>query len=256
MKLHKFQIHRSQRSDGVRSSYLDSIPSPYHIFDFWQKIRPTPTPPPQEGGKPRKSNKNLKNRKFWFLLQFRGNIISRRIFGCWIRFWPLETILSTRIYSNRPWMERKSEIWWSGIPQAELWKLLSWWGFGMKFAQQRSEMMFFGLPCFLTQTTICLQAHTAHWLCSCQISPKIEFQNFQIGIFASKNYQKYFLLKILKTTINGSNLSKYELPTPSGSWDRSILLNRKPDFGKSEMSNVKKKNNLWRWNGKSRYLRP
>ena len=81
---------------------------------------------------------------------------------------------------------------------------------------------------------------TPHWLCSCQISLKIEFQNFQIGIFASKNYQKYFLLKILKTTINGSNLSKYELPTPSGSWDRSILLNGKPDFGKSEMSNVKK----------------
>ena len=96
----------------------------------------------------------------------------------------------------------------------------------------------------------------AHWLCSCQILPKIEFQNFQIGIFASKNYQKYFLLKILKTTINGSNLSKYELPTPSGSWDRSILLNRKPDFGKSEMSNVKKKKICDAENQKSRYLDP
>ena len=112
------------------------------------------------GGKPRKSNKNLKNRKFWILHQFFVNIISRRNFGCWIDFWALKTILSILAPPNRYWLEQKSNIWRSEIPQAELWILAIWWGFGMKFVQKRLEMMFWGLSCFLTQKTIRLQDTT------------------------------------------------------------------------------------------------
>ena len=84
----------------------------------------------------------------------------------------------------------------------------------------------------------------AHWLCSCQNSPKIEFQNFQIGNFSWKNHQFFFSSKILKTRINGSRLSKYELPTPPGGWDRSILVNRKPEISGFRISNVKKKKQI------------
>jgi hypothetical protein len=50
-------------------------------------------------------------------------------------------------------------------------------------------------------------------------------------------------LKILKTPINTSNLSKYELPTPPGGQDRSILVNRKPEISRFPLSIVKKKKN-------------
>ena len=80
MKLHKFQIDRSQRLDGVENSYLDSMPSPYHIFDFWQKIRPTPTPPPSPGGG--QTSKIQQKSQTWKFLIF-------EIFVRFLRFTPL-----------------------------------------------------------------------------------------------------------------------------------------------------------------------
>ena len=58
--------------------------------------------------------------------------------------------------------------------------------------------------------------------------------------FFMKKSSIFFSSKILKTRINGSRLSKYELPTPPGGWDRSILVNRKPEISGFRISNVKK----------------